>query len=143
LTNYLSLADETSSLSRCDSKATPRKMASRNSCKNLSRSNGRVKSYGYFNPLLQSRRPDLLVTKLGFHINPKENSFRKLVQNFKGVPTVRSKVMAILTSYSSLADETSTSPRCDSKATPRKMASRNSCKNLSAIQLSGQKLWLF
>jgi len=88
LTSYSSLADQTSSSPRCDSKATPRKMASRNSFKNLARFNNWTKSYGYVNPLLKSRRPDLLVTKLGFHINPNKNDFRKLVQNFKRDPTV-------------------------------------------------------
>jgi len=31
---------------------------------------------------------DLLITELGFHINPKENNFRKLVQTFKRDPKV-------------------------------------------------------
>jgi hypothetical protein len=63
------------------------------------RYHGRIESYGHFDPLLTSSRPDLLVTELRFHSNPKENGFRKLVQKFKRDPTVGSKVMAILTCY--------------------------------------------
>jgi len=63
-----------------------------------------IESYGYFNPILKSGRPDLLVTELVFHINPKEKSFRKRVQKFKRDPMAWSKVMAIVTCYSSLAD---------------------------------------
>jgi hypothetical protein len=53
---------------------------------------------------------------------------------------VGSKVMALLTRYSSLADKTSPSPSTISTATPRKMAAGNSSKNLSVIQRSNQKL---
>jgi hypothetical protein len=45
-----------------------------------------IESYGYFNPILKSGRPDLLVTELVFHINPKDKSFRKRVQKFKRDP---------------------------------------------------------
>jgi hypothetical protein len=77
------------------------------------------------------------------HRKPKENGIRKLVQKFEGDPTAGSKVKSILTSYSSLAEETSSSPSSESKATVRKLASGNACKNLSAIQRSDQKFWLF
>jgi hypothetical protein len=40
-------------------------------------------------------------------------------------------------------DDTSASPSSDSTSTPRKTASRNSCKNLREIQRSDQKLWPF
>jgi hypothetical protein len=33
-----------------------------------------IKSYGHFEPLLKSGRPDLLVTEVRFQSNPKENS---------------------------------------------------------------------
>ena len=66
----------------------------------------------FFDPLLKSGRQDLHFTELGFHMNPKENGFRKLVQNLERDPTVGSKVMAILTRYSRLADEISLSPSC-------------------------------
>jgi hypothetical protein len=65
--------------------------------------------------------------------NPKENGFQKLVHKFKRNPMVTSKVMAILTRYSSLADDTSSSPSCDSIATPRKRGFGKSWKNMSAI----------
>jgi hypothetical protein len=88
LTRESSLADETSSLPRSDSIATLRKRPPETRAKILRRSNGGIKNYGYFNPLLKSGLPDLLFTELGFLINPKENSFRKLVQNFNSDPMV-------------------------------------------------------
>jgi hypothetical protein len=103
------------------------------------RSNGQIESYGHFDQLVKSSQPDLLVTELRFHINPKENGFRKLVQKFKRDLTVWLKVMAILTRYSRLADHISTSPSSDYIETPRKTASGNSCKNLRAIQRSDRK----
>ena len=51
--------------------------------------------------------------------------------------------MALFRRYSSLADQTTSSPSSDSKATIRKMASRTSCKNLNAIQRLEQLLWPF
>jgi hypothetical protein len=51
--------------------------------------------------------------------------------------------MPILTHYSSLAEETSSSPNNDYIETPRKMASENSSKHLYAIQLSDRKLLQF
>jgi hypothetical protein len=65
------------------------------------------------------------------------------MQNFKRDPMVGSKVMAILTRYSSLTDETSSLPSSDSIVILRKSASENSCKNLSTIQRLDQRLWLF
>jgi hypothetical protein len=44
-------SDETSSSPSGDSTSTPRKTASGNSSKNLRRSNGRIKSYGPFEPV--------------------------------------------------------------------------------------------
>jgi hypothetical protein len=41
------------------------------------------------------------------------------------------------------SDDTSASPSSDSTCTPRKTASRNSCKNLIEIQRSDQMLWPF
>jgi hypothetical protein len=78
LTRYSSLADET----RVVIPYQPKEIALRKCVQILwARSNGRIKSYDYFNPLLKSGH--LLVTELRFYINPKENSFRKLVQTFK------------------------------------------------------------
>jgi len=56
---------------------------------------------------------------------------------------VGSKVMALLSRYSSLIDLTSSSLNSNSIATPRKMTSGNYCKHLNAIQWSDQKLWPF
>jgi predicted urease superfamily metal-dependent hydrolase len=65
-----------------------------------------------------SCRADLLITDLRFQINPNENGFRKIKQKFKRDPTVGSKVLAILTRHSSLADETSSSLSSDYIETP-------------------------
>jgi len=75
--------------------------------------------------------------------NPMENGLQKLVQIFERDPTVGSKGMVILSRYSSLAEQTSSSTSCDSKVTPRKTPFENSCKYLSAMQLSDPKLWPF
>ena len=48
----LAWRDQTSSSQSIDSTSTPWKRASRNSIKISSRSNGRIKSYGHFEPLL-------------------------------------------------------------------------------------------
>jgi hypothetical protein len=65
------------------------------------------------------------------------------MQKFKRDPIVGSKAMAILTRYSSLAEQTSSSPSSHSIAIPRKTSYGNSCKKLSAIQRSDKKLWPF
>jgi len=88
-------------------------------------------------------RPDLIITECRFliHFMPKE--IRKLQLQFERDPTVGSKVMAISNRYSSLGDQTSSSPSIDSSSTPCKRASGNSSKSLTAIQRSDQKLWPF
>jgi len=140
LTLNSSLAEQTSSSPSWDSISIPRKTASGNSCKTLSATKGLIESYGYFNPLLKYGWPDLLVTELGFHVNPKENGLQKLVQIFERDPTIGLKFFAILTRFSSLCDQTSLSPTWDSISIPRKTASKNSCKNSSAIQWWDQKV---
>ena len=92
------------------------------------RSKGLIESCCHFDTLIKSGWPDLLVTELGFHINPKENGFRKLVQNFKRDWMVWSKVMAILTRYSSLAGQTSSSPSSDYIETAMKMSPETRAK---------------
>ena len=54
-TGTLVSSDETSPSPSGDSTSTPRKTASGNSCKKLRTSNGRIKSYGPFEPALWSR----------------------------------------------------------------------------------------
>jgi hypothetical protein len=39
------------------------------------RSNGRIETYGHFDPLLKSGWPNLLVTEVQFQSSPKENGF--------------------------------------------------------------------
>jgi hypothetical protein len=98
-----------------------------------------LQRYGYFDPFLNSGWQDLLITVLRLLNNPKENSLRKLVQIFERGPTWGSKVMAILTRYSNLANQTSSSSSSDYIETLRKTTSKNSCKMLNAIQRSNKK----
>jgi len=51
--------------------------------------------------------------------------------------------MALLAVILVWRNQTSSLLSMDSIGTPRKRASRNSCKNVSAIQRPDQKLWLF
>jgi hypothetical protein len=104
LIRYASLADHTSSSMSRDSIATLRKTTFRNSCKNLSVIQWWDQKLLSFWPVTEIRRPDLHVTELWYHNNPKENGFRKLVQKLERDPTAGSKVMAILTRYASLAN---------------------------------------
>jgi len=118
----------------------PKENGFRKLVQNFKRDKGLIESYGYFNPLLKYGWPDLFVTELGFHVNPKENGLQKLVQIFERDPTIGLKFFAILTRFSSLCDQTSLSPTWDSISIPRKTASKNSCKNSSAIQWWDQKV---
>ena len=141
--SLLNFGSQTSSSPSFDSIATPRKTASRNSCKNLWEIQRSDKKLWPFWPVTQICQQDLHVTKLWFHSNPKENSFRKLMQKFERDPTVRSKSMPNLCRYYIMANKTSSSLSFDFIATPRKTALRNTCKYLRAIQPSYQKLWPF
>jgi hypothetical protein len=79
LTHYSCFTDQTSSSPSSDSIATIRKMAFEKACKNLSVTNERIKSYGYFDPLLKSCQTYLLVTEYRFLCNPKGNGLQQLV----------------------------------------------------------------
>jgi hypothetical protein len=63
------------------------------------------------------------------------------VQKCEGDPTVGSKVMAILTPYSSLGHLTSSSQSWDSISTRRKTASGNSCKKFKRDPTVGSKVF--
>jgi hypothetical protein len=82
----------------------------------------------------------LLFNELGFHRYYKENSLRKLLWNFERDPTVGSKLWPFSAFIPVWRDMTSSSTSRDSIGTTRKMASRNYCKTLSAIQRSDQML---
>jgi hypothetical protein len=125
LTRFASLADQTSLLMSSDSLATQRKLPPETRAKIWKQSNGRIESYSHFDSLVKSGRPYLFIIELRFRSNPKENSFKKLMQTFQSDPMVWSKVIAILTRYASLADQISTSTSSDYIETPRKMASEN------------------
>jgi len=110
-TRYSSLADQITSSPSSHYIETPRKTASGNSCKRLRVIQRSDRKFG---------RPDLLIFEERFHSNTKENGLQKLLQKFRGDQTIGSKVIIILSRYSSLAAQMSSSPRHDSKATPRK-----------------------
>jgi len=63
LTRFSSLADQTSTSPSSDYIETPWKTASENLWKIWGRYNGRIESYGHFDPLLTSGGPDLLVNE--------------------------------------------------------------------------------
>ena len=88
-------------------------------------------------------RPDLIITECRFVIHSMPKDIRKLQLQFERDTTVGSKVMAISNRYSSLGDQTSSSPSIDSSSTPCQRTSGNSSKSLTAVQRSDQKLWLF
>jgi len=88
-------------------------------------------------------RRDLRFTDKRFHIYSMETCVRKLLLKFDGDQTVGSKVIPFRTGTVVWSDETSASPKSDYTSTPKKTASRNSCKNLREIQRSDQKLWPF
>ena len=140
MTRYWSLAGQTSSSPSSDSIKTPMKKSSRNSWKNLRAISWSDRKLWPFWPVTQvwATRPPR--HRIGIHINPKENSFRKLVQKFKCNPMVWSKVMAILTRFSSLADQTSTSSSSDYIETPRKTAFENSWKKFEGDTTVGSKV---
>jgi hypothetical protein len=138
LTRYSSLADKSSSSPSSDSIATPWNATNGNSCKKIEH-----------DPIVGSKVMALLTcyssladqsslsrsSDLPQGIRPRETRAKK-----KRNPTVGSKVMALFTRYSSLADQSSLSRSSDIKSTPRKTASGNSCRNLSAIKRWDQKL---
>jgi hypothetical protein len=70
----------------------------------LARSNGRIKSYGPFEPVLWSRRwydPNGQHQRgVGIPCYSKENSLPKLLKKFGRDPTARSKVIDLLSMYS-------------------------------------------
>jgi hypothetical protein len=140
LKRYSSLEDQTSSSPSSDSKATIRKTASRNSCRHFSaiqRSFQKLWLFWLVSQVLPTRPPRHRVAI------PQQPQWKQPPQTLVKIErdqTVGSKFMAILKRYSSLADHTSSSPSSDSKATIRKTASGNSCKNLNAIQQLDQKL---
>jgi hypothetical protein len=143
LTRYTSLADQTSSSPCRDSISTIRKTALGNSGKTLSAiqwSDLKLWPFWFVTQVWLTIPPH---RRLAITLKPYDNDLRKLVQKFEGDPTVKSKVMATLTYYSSLVEQTSSLPTCDSRSTPTKMAFGKSSKNLNAIQQSDRKFLPF
>src|SRR3990172_4895816 len=68
-----------------------------------SRSNGRITSYGLFEPLIKPAPPDLIITEYRFLIHHMEKGIRKLQEKCDRDPTVGSQVMAFSNRYSCLA----------------------------------------
>jgi hypothetical protein len=78
-------------------------------------------------------RRDLRLIEYRFHVCSKENGVRKLFYNFEGDPWSDQKLESFRTGTLVWSSETSALPSSDSTSIPRKPASRNSCKNLMAI----------
>jgi len=140
---YSSLADQTSSSPSSDYKATIRKTASGNWCKNLNAIQRLDQKLWPFWPVTQgwpTRHPRHLVG------NPKQPKGNRLLETSVDIlarSNGHTKSYGPFTRFSSLADWTSSSQSSDSSTTPVKTASTNSSNNLSAIKRSDQNLWLF
>jgi len=78
-------------------------------------------------------RQDLRLTEYRFHVYSKENGVRKRFYNFEGDHWPDQKLGSFRTGTLVWSSETSALPSSDSKSTPRKPASGNSCKILMAI----------
>ena len=134
LTSYSRLADQTSSTSSRESKATLRKTASRNSCIHFSAIQRSYQKLWPFWPISEVLPTGPSSHRVAIPLQPQWKQPPKTLLKFERDQTVGSKFMALLRRYTSLADQTSSSPSSDSKATIRKTASGNSSKNLNAIQ---------
>ena len=109
-----------------------------------SRSNGRIKSYGHFEPLLKpdTTRPHHHRISIPHPVHAKghpENSSKSLV----AIQRSDQKLWPFRTVTRAWRDQTSSSPRIHSSSTQWKSASGNSSTSLTAIQRSYQKLWPF
>src|SRR4030065_531108 len=134
-TRYLGLADQSSSSLSSDCIATLRNTTYENSCTRIKRdptvgAKFMALCYGPFDPSLKCGLPELLVLEYRYQIYPLENNIRKLVKNLEHDQTVGSKVMALLTRYSSLANQSSSSLSSDCIATLRNTTYENSCKRI-------------
>src|SRR4030042_2220944 len=95
--------------------------------------------YGPFDPSLKCGRPELLVPEYRYQNYPEENNIRILGKNFEHDQTVGSKAMALLTRYSSLADQSSSSLSSDCIATLRNTTYENSCTRIKRDPTVGAK----
>jgi hypothetical protein len=88
-------------------------------------------------------RPDLIITKHGFHIHSMKRASGNSSKSLTGIQRSPQKLWAFRTVTQAWRDETSSSLSIDSSSTTSKRASGNSSKSLIAIQRSHQKLWPF
>ena len=143
LTSYSRLADQTSSSSSRESKATLWKTASRNSCIQFSAIQRSYQKLWPFRSVSEVLPTGPSRHRVAIPQQPQWKPPPKTLVKFWVWSNIGSKFMALLRRYTSLADHTSSSLNSDSKATIRKTASGNSWKNLNAIQRLYQKLWPF
>ena len=85
-------------------------------------------------------RTDLLFTYQQFHAYSKKIGIWKVCRNLSGIQQLYQKLRSFLVIILDRRDQTSPSPSNDSIPTRRKTAFENSCKNLSVIGWSNQKL---
>jgi len=144
LRRYTSLADQTSSSPSSDSKATIRKTASGNSCKNLNEIQRLDKTLWPIWRVTQgwpTRPPRHLVgnPKQPYGKQPLETRVYNLARSNGHTKSYGHFDLFLRSCRLDLF----ASPSSDSSTTPMKTASKNSCKNLSVIKPSDQNLWLF
>jgi hypothetical protein len=108
--------------------------------KNKARSNGRIKTYGPFDSLLKFCRWSSLSRSSDTKSTPRKTASGNSCKTIERNQTVGSKVMTLLTRYSSFADQRSSSPSSDSIATPRNTTYGNSCKKKKRDPKVGSKV---
>jgi hypothetical protein len=143
LTRYSRLADHTRSSSCRESKATLRKTASRNSCRHFS------SIYQSYQKLWPFRSvSEVLPTRPSRHrvAIPQQPQWKQPPKTLVKIWAWSNRRIKIYGSFETLHKSRRPdliSPSSDSKATIRKTASGNSCKNLNAIQRLDKTLWPF
>jgi len=143
LTSYSRLADQTSSSSSRESKATLWKTASRNSCTQFSAIQRSYQKLGPFWPV-----SEVLPTRPSRHrvAIPQQPQWKQPPKTLVKIWAWSNRRIKIYGSFETLHKSSRPdliSPSSDSKATTRKTASGNSCKNLNAIQWLDKTLWPF
>jgi len=144
LRRYTSLADQTSSSPSSVSKATIRKTASGNSCKNLNAIQRLDKTLWPFLPVTQgwpTRPPRHLVgnPKQPYGKQPLETRVYNLARSNGHTKSYGHFDLFLRSCRLDLF----ALPSSDSSTTQIKRASKNSCRNFSAIKRSDYNLWLF
>jgi len=143
LTTYSRLADQTSSSSSRESKATLWKTASRNSCIHFSAIQRSYQKLWPFRPFSEVLPTGPSRHRVAIPQQPQWKQPPKTLVKIWGWSNRRVKIYGSFETLHKSSRQTSCSLSSDSKATIRKTASGNSCKKLNAIQRLDKTLWPF